>query len=180
MLTILLLILALFLQACSPDYSGTKLKHSLAETAYRPKTFSLYLNGEAIVPSENLILAYTKILPDSVQTACQFSMHIEEKIQHQKESLWYIGLAMFVPFWPALPVNGNIVLKGKLELICDDILVQRLVFIEEEDFEFFWYGVFREKSLMNRVDWVHEKLIYRLQHALELQKKVDEGIIFEF
>ena len=53
-------------------------------------------------------------------------------------------------------------------------------FFEEEDFDFFWYGAFRSYEIENRLEWLHEKMIKRLEFALQYDTPVDAGCASDF
>jgi hypothetical protein len=174
--------IALVCIGCAPDFSGAdihyKEKHS---SSLYIRSFSLKVNNQSLSASPKMISAYsTSLSKANLHPECKVDVSIQETIHTEKKSLWYLGTALMIPFWPAQPMKGFIRLQSSFEIFCNQNLIQRLDFFEEEDFDFFWYGAFRSYEIENRLEWLHEKMIKRFEFALQYDTPVDAGCASDF
>ncbi len=174
--------IALLCFGCAPNFSGADIhyKENYSSPLYI-KSFSLKVNNQTLLPSSKMISAYsTSLSKANLDSECKVDVSIQETIHSEKKSLWYLGTALMIPFWPAQPMKGFLRLQSSFEIVCNQNLIQRLDFFEEEDFDFFWYGPFRSYEIENRLEWLHEKMIKRLEFALQYNTPVDAGSASDF
>ena len=128
-----------------------------------------------------MLLAYSNVLVGARLTEnCQVKASIEEYIQTNDQSLWYLGAVLMIPFWPAMPVETSLRLQSLIEIYCNGHLVERLDFVEEESFKLFWFGPFRTGETQEQLDFLHEKIISQLQFSLQHHTPVDAGCASDF
>ena len=173
---------SLFCFGCAPDFSGADIH--IKENHPSPislKSFSLKVNDQLITPSPEIITAYNSSLSKAdINADCEVHVSIQETINTEKENLWYLGVALMIPFWPAMPMNTFLRLESTVEIMCQENLIHRLDFLEEEELDLFWYGPFRTYEIENRFEWFHEKMIKRLENALQYESPVDAGCASDF
>lgn len=182
MIRFLYIALAFLCVGCAPNFSGAHIHYQ--EPLSSPpsfNSFSLKVNDQLVPPSPEIIKAYsTSLNQANLNQECKVDVSIEEFINQKKQSLWYLGAILMIPFWPAMPVEVSLHMQSSITITCQGIIVQRLDFIEEDDFDFFWYGPFRSLEIETKSDWLHEKMIKRLEFALQYQAPVDAGCASDF
>lgn len=76
---------------------------------------------------------------------------------------WYLGMGILGPLWPALPRQGVLEIVLRVSLQRDGRILERMEFIEQESFDLFWYGAWRQGILEKQLQFMYHKLIVRLR-----------------
>ena len=180
---LLLCILAvLFLSACAPKlYHADSLanipeEQIQSETNSRSILFNAKEGGIPVKISESLQNAYRANLQDAIPGGCALSLSFDGNVEEHYASLWYLGVLVLLPLWPAMPREDDISILLESNLICDSEIVETAELLEEEHPRIFWYGPYRNRYMQERADMIHLKLIARLRQTLLQNSPVDETI----
>ncbi len=80
---------------------------------------------------------------------------------------WYLGLVTVV--WPALPRTGSLSLDLEMKILVGGKLSRKLTLTEAEDFDLFWYGLYRVAPLQEKMDFLYQKTFASLGSLLSSQ-----------
>ncbi len=159
----------LFFSACAPalynaDFSGfANEKFSLQNSNI---TFSATENGDSVEVPEELKHAYIQHLASSIPEGCEVKISFQGSVEERYASLWYLGIFVLAPLWPAMPREDDIQITAECTLTCDKTVVEKIWLLEEEHPRLFWYGPYRNGFVQDHADMIHRKLISRLQQSL--------------
>ncbi|MCR5029414.1 MAG: hypothetical protein K6A31_09185 [Fibrobacter sp.] len=174
----LCILTVLLFSACAP-----KLYHAdfSADANFSPKDSSAIRlsateSGENVEVPKELRNAYVQGLQDAVPSGCTLELSFDGKVEEHYASLWYLGIFVLAPLWPAMPREDDIFISLHSELICDSVNVESAELLEEEHPRLFWYGPYRGGYMQERADMIHKKLIARLRQSLLQNTPVDESI----
>lgn len=172
----------LILSACS---SGFLNGHTLNENSKTQKnggkpSLHLKINGEIILPAKELTQLYGESLNKASCPEKDLKINIKGNIQSTKESPWYIGMALMIPFWPAMPSHTKFDYTLNAQLYCQNTLHKQIQLQESEEVNLFFYGAIRTGPLKEASNMIHRKLAARLESALQDNKPADSSIFTDF
>ena len=179
---LLCILTVLFLSACAPKLYHADLSTNVSKDPVPNEkgSFSILFDakedGNPASISESLQNAYRSNLQDAIPHGCVLSLSFDGKVEERYASLWYLGVLIFLPLWPAMPREDDITILLKSDLICDSAIVETAELREEEHPRLFWYGPYRNGYIQERADMIHLKLIARLRQTLLQNTPVDETI----
>ncbi len=170
---------ALFLSACAPslyhaDFSGD------APAKDVEILFSAREESQPVEISDRLRDFYRRALEETVPEGCRLRLSFDGRVEERYASLWYLGIFVLAPLWPAMPRNDDISMTLVSELSCDGVTVERAKFLEEEKLRLFWYGPYRNGYVQERADMIHAKLSARIRQSLEQNVPTDDTIRSDF
>lgn len=162
---------ALLFCACAVDFSGSGLAQE--NPPGNRVTVELSVNGVAVEPSEALTALYGNSLPADSKTCAATTIKITGEAVTDRQSAWYLGMALMVPFWPAMPSKTTLNYTLEADVSCEGAPLQRVLLTETEEREMFFYGAIRTAPITEASDWLHVKFAARLTEALTVNKPAD-------
>lgn len=178
----LCILTVLLFSACAPKlYHADFSADASADKAFAsPDSSAIHFhvreNGKTVEFPERLQTAYAQGIQDAVPNGCTLELSFDGNVEEHYASLWYLGILVLAPLWPAMPREDDIFLSLHSELVCDSVSVERAELLEEEHPRLFWYGPYRGGYIQERADMIHRKLIARLRQSLLQNTPVDESI----
>lgn len=178
----ILLFSPFILCACSSSFwNGNHLK---IEEKKQISTDSLILkmniNGTEILPANELKQLYAQTINKNSCKEGKLNISIDGQVQSIKESAWYIGMALMIPFWPAMPSKTKLLYTLNASLYCNENLYSQITLQEEEEIHLFFYGAIRTAPIQEASDLIHYKFAARLKSALHENKPVDSSIFTDY
>ncbi len=170
---------ALLFSACAPslyhaDFSGNTPGKDVEIS------FSAREEGKSVEISDRLKNFYRSALEEIVPAGCLLRLSFDGRVEERYASLWYLGVFVLAPLWPAMPREDDISVTLASELSCEGVTVERAKFLEEEKLRLFWYGPYRNGYVQERADIIHAKLSARIRQSLEQNVPADNTIRSDF
>ncbi len=176
--------------ACAPDFSGTPIRDALIFSEPVPQAnsptrlqISLFVNDNPLPIDSALFTLYEKSLSAENENCRNAKLTIRETVSHQKGSAWYLGMALGIPFWPAMPDSVTQHFDLSAMVYCNETpnTVHKNVHLHEtEDSYAFWYGALRTKPIEKANILAHQKLAARLFEALHENRFTDQTLRSDF
>ncbi|MBP5247062.1 MAG: hypothetical protein J6Z31_04320 [Fibrobacter sp.] len=181
---LLCILTVLLFSACAPKLYHANIPENGFADAGGKNSPSIFFNakedGASVEIPEDLQNAYRNHLQDVVPSGCALNLSFDGQVQERYASLWYLGVFILLPLWPAMPREDDISILLKSDLVCDSVTVESAELREEEHPRLFWYGPYRNGYVQERADMIHQKLIARLRQSLLQNTPVDESIRSDF
>lgn len=168
----------LLLCACAADFSGGSLE--LGGAPRNRVGLELSVNGVAVEPGEGLLELYGNSLPEGFNSCATTTIRITGEALTERKSAWYLGMALMVPFWPAMPSKTTLNYTLEASVACEGAPRQHVVLTETEEREMFFYGAIRTAEITEASNWLHVKFAARLTEALTVNKPADTSTRSDF
>lgn len=170
----------LSLSACAPALFHPDFPENASTVHDSGILLSASENGSPTEISEALKNFYAGTLEKSIPDGCRLKIALDGNVDERYASFWYLGVLLLAPLWPAMPREDDISITLRSELLCENIVAEKAVFVEEEHPRLFWYGPYRNGHVQKQADLIHAKLAARLRQTLERNAPADNTIRSDF
>lgn len=171
---------ALLFSACAPSLYHADFSGDVRENENLEIFFSAKEEGDSVEIPDRVKNFYRSSLEKTVPDGCRLNLSFDGKVEERYASLWYLGIFILAPLWPAMPREDDISMSLLSELLCDGVIVEKAKFLEEEQIRLFWYGPYRNGYIQKRADLIHTKLAARIKQALQQNVPADNTIRSDF
>lgn len=168
--------------ACAPDFTGASIQ-SLPQDFFKAPpsekkklSLSLFIDSNSITPSDSLLALYEKAFLNAPAECNEARITIRGEVQTFRQSAWYLGVALFIPFWPFMPQKTNLFYSLEALLYCHSTPSKKIIFTEEEETESFIYGAIRISPIEKANSLIHLKFSARLAEEFFDSRPVDKTI----
>ena len=129
---------------------------------------TLYYGGKSQVASKELLQEYSNAATQTsyAREGCRGNASIFVRVkQDSPQSAWTLG-AVIIPFWPILPVDETLHFTFRANIYCNNSLVRKIEFFEQEKIKATLYGRLRSDIINDAARETHKKLVQRIQYEL--------------
>ena len=174
-----------FFNACT-NFSGKSAEDHFFSKKENPKResiseFHYKINSVLIKEDSTLFNLYAKAIPNEERFKnYRVRIFIDGNITQKKESLWYLGMALGIPFWPFMPNEAKLLYTFQAEIYQNKTLVHKILFQEEETVQAFIYGALRKDLITEASDFIHLKFAYRFYDFFKMQTEDNQSFKQDF
>lgn len=174
-------LLIVVLSACTAaHFDGSSLETTPISQNLNSTEIKMQINGIHTEIAPNLKNLYAHTLEKASCSEKQLILSIDGKVDSKKNSAWYLGMALFIPFWPAMPSHTTLSYTLNASLFCESNLKSQIKLQEDEEVSLFFYGAIRMTPINEASDMIHRKFAARLASALYDNKPTDASIFADY
>ncbi|MEE0876789.1 MAG: hypothetical protein UIH18_05780 [Fibrobacteraceae bacterium] len=169
------------LSACTAaHFDGSSLETTPISQNLNSTEIKMQINGIHTEIATGLKNLYANSLEKVSCSEKHLILSIDGKVDSKKNSAWYLGMALFIPFWPAMPSHTTLSYTLNASLFCESNLKSQIKLQEEEEVSLFFYGAIRMAPINEASDMIHRKFAARLESALYDNKPTDASIFADY